>query len=187
MILPARPDRILNDEAIGNEDMESIYHALRPLDAVAHEMEMKWGVDRLPSLVSVDMAAKFGTAQAQLDQAIDAQDSQMVVQKAKAMIRGWQALDEHAHAAGNTIMDQASVWSWSHPDTGKGFAITIDTASARRAQEQCPGAKVYTLDEVCRVLGSDQHNLVNEVKDMFPGAEVVAVKTTEKFNDKIPF
>ena len=172
MILPARPDRILNDEAIGNEDMESIYHALRPLDAVAHEMEMKWGVDRLPSLVSVDMAAKFGTAQAQLDQAIDAQDSQMVV---------------HAHAAGNTIMDQASVWSWSHPDTGKGFAITIDTASARRAQEQCPGAKVYTLDEVCRVLGSDQHNLVNEVKDMFPGAEVVAVKTTEKFNDKIPF
>jgi len=36
--------------------------ALGGLDRVAREMDCKWRVDRLPDLVSAEMAAKYGSA-----------------------------------------------------------------------------------------------------------------------------
>ena len=46
-------------------DLDQIHGALKPLDAIALEMETQWGRDRLQSLVSPDMAAKFEAARAQ--------------------------------------------------------------------------------------------------------------------------
>ena len=183
-----KPDRIINDEAIGNEDMEAIYHALKPLDKIAKEMEAKWGVDRLPSLVSVDMASSFGIAKAQLDQAIDAEDVAMVKQKANAMIRGWQALDAYATTSHATIIDLAAAWCWRHPESSKAFAIVRDNAAAVVVQAQWPDTTVYTLDECCRLL--DSRSLVNAVKDTFHGATVTGIVDSpgsNELNDEIPF
>ena len=66
-----KPDRLMNREEIGNVIAEGIYHALRPLDEMVHQMERRWGADRLVGLVSVETAAKYGRAKAKLDRAID--------------------------------------------------------------------------------------------------------------------
>ena len=41
--------------------------ALGSLDRMAREMDRKWGVDRLPDLVSPEMAAKYGSAMGKLN------------------------------------------------------------------------------------------------------------------------
>ena len=46
------------------------YEALKPLDKVAAELEAKWGIEHLQSLVSPDLAMRFERARQQLDDAI---------------------------------------------------------------------------------------------------------------------
>lgn len=180
-----KPDRITNPQAVGSEIDEAIYRALRPLDAIAHDMEMKWGVDRLESLVPPELAMQFGIGKAQLDQAIDERNPQLVAQKAAAMIRGWQALDKAA-AHHMTIDQVASAWYWKHPETGKPFAITKDNASAQQIRRIDEVSTIYTLDEVCRIL--DSQSLINAVKDQFPGSEVTEVRRpSSDLDDELPF
>ena len=57
-----KPDRLMNSSDIGDVTAEGIYHALRPLDQMVHQMEIRWGADRLVGLVSVETAAKYGRA-----------------------------------------------------------------------------------------------------------------------------
>tara|TARA_R110000751_G_scaffold264535_2_gene363608 strand:+ start:4731 stop:5285 length:555 start_codon:yes stop_codon:yes gene_type:complete len=180
-----KPDRIVNYEDVGSEIDEAIYRALRPVDAAAVDMELKWGIDRIEQLVEPQLAAKFGTAKAQLDQAINDRDPEMVAQKGSAMIRGWNALDTQATSLGaRTIADVAEAWSWKHPETGKGYLITKDNASAQAIGRVDKTSTIYTLDEVCRIL--DSKILVNEIKDVFPGS-TVSKETGNSLNDEVPF
>jgi hypothetical protein len=81
-------------EAVTGDAFEAVAKALAPLDKVAVQMERKWGsAERLASLVSPEMAAKFGSAQDKLNLAIRMNDSEAVPAKVAVMIRGWQALD----------------------------------------------------------------------------------------------
>ena len=182
----AKPDRITNSEDVGSEIGEAIYRALRPVDETAHQMEMKWGVDRLEQLVEPELAAKFGTAKAQLDQAIDEGDPVMVAQKGGAMIRGWMALD--AAAAHQLPIDQvATAWHWRHPETDQPYAITKDNASAQVIRKLSPAPIIYTMDEVCRILTCNEMALVNSVKEQFPGSTVKDVRPKQTLDDEIPF
>ena len=104
-----KPDRLMNSEEIGNVVAESVYHALRPLDEMVHQMERRWGADRLVGLVSVETAAKFGSAKAKLDAAIDANDVEAVRKKAAVMIKAWKALSDEATALGHGGLDPAEV------------------------------------------------------------------------------
>ena len=68
--------------------------AVAVVDRIAGDLERVWGVDRLPTLVSPDLAAKFARARQQCDMAIAAGDIDAAAQKAAALARGWQALDK---------------------------------------------------------------------------------------------
>ena len=144
------------------------YAALKPLDKVAAEMEAKWGVERLPSLVSPDLAIRFEKARQQLDDAVAADDPELTAQKAAALIRGWQKLDEEATAAGHTA-EPDKVWHCEQND----FAIAIvqDHAHGEYAAE---GHQVFTIDEVTRLIAA-KYREVYDVKKVFPGAEVTQV------------
>ena len=72
------------------------YEALKPLDKVAAELEAKWGIEHLQSLVSPDLAMRFERARQQLDDALETDDPELTAQKAAALIRGWRALDKAA-------------------------------------------------------------------------------------------
>ncbi|MCP4700700.1 MAG: hypothetical protein GY862_28175 [Gammaproteobacteria bacterium] len=190
MLKPKRPDPITNPHDFGSGIAEAIYHALRPVDAIAKDMESKWGIDRLASLVDPSLGARFGKAKAQLDEAIMEHNADLVIAYAGAMIRGWQALDAAATAAGaSPVADVAVAWSWRHPESNQPYVITRDNATSGAVRKFDGTARIYTLDEVCRIIASveDKSNdVVGTVKDLFPGAEVVELRNSVE-DDALPF
>ena len=94
-------------EAIGNDDYvpmegwqyDQMYGAMRPVDAIAAELELRWGVGKLETLVTPETAARFESARAKLDVAIFNKDPELVIKRAGIMKRGWEALGGRSPAA----------------------------------------------------------------------------------------
>ena len=95
---------------------------LEPLNRVAKELEEKWGYDRLPGLVPVEMAERFASAAEKLEAAVASGDSERIKERAEVMRRGWMKLDETAEAAGHEAWGQPEVWEGRRPD-GKTFLL----------------------------------------------------------------
>ena len=124
-----RPDVFTDPKVYGDAIADAIHHALLPLDRAASKMELKWGCERLPSLVSPATAALFGSAKAKLDAAIQANDPQEV--------------------------------------------------------ESFQGVRIYSLDEIGRILDHDSLRLVNAAKNVFPGAKIKKIRKTGSSKTKI--
>ena len=179
-----KPDPITNPYDMGSDVAERIYHALKPADAVAREMEQKWGADRLTSLVSTETASKFGGAKAKLDQAIESKDPLAVRRKAEVMVRAWKALDQEAQANGAKAVSP-EVWSATGADNKK-YAFVQSNAEAWMVTPELNGVNVYSIDEVVRILDNEAMALLGKVKDTFPKAKVTQV-TESELNDEVPF
>ena len=151
------------------------YEALKPLDKVAAELEAKWGVEHLQSLVSPDLAMRFERARQQLDDAIETDDPELTAQKAAALIRGWRALDKAATDAGHTT-EPDRVW-YCEQD---GFAIAIVQHHAE-AQHIAEGHRVFTVDEITRLIGA-RYSEVYHAKTLFPSAEVTDAKNVKEID-----
>lgn len=167
-------------------DRKPIQDALEPLDRIAVQMEGKWGVGRLPRLVTPDMAAKFASARSKLDEAIRANDLDAVVAKAAVVIRGWQALDKAATEAGHKTYPD-SVWSARR--RGTVYTICLDRADVNKiAHDAQDKANVVTIDELLLVWEEFQANrVIKETKSLFPGATVERVGGIKEMDDDIPF
>jgi len=183
-------------EAIGNPEhvplqdwkLDQIHGALKPLDAVAADIEVRWGKDRLEGLVSPDTAAKFEAARAKLDVAISDQDVDLVIKRAGVMTRGWKALENEAIAAGHKPAPP-ELWYATAPDEygDKEFQIVIakDNSAATLAQTDLP---VYTITEIARIVRAWRAQAsIHSVKDAFPGAEIVRIADDQEFDDELPF
>ena len=186
-----RPD-VFTGTAFGNPVAEAIHHALLPLDRSAVEMEMKWGCDRLPSLVSPETAARFGSAKGKLDAAIQVNDPQAVALRSEVMIRGWIKMDAEATERGHRALSP-QIWCWSSPE---GFKVAITRSNAEaikaiRTDKRLTGVAVYSLDEIGRILEADSYRLLDEVKKTWPEAVVSDVRrkkgTAPLFDDEVPF
>lgn len=160
--------------------------ALAPLDKVASDMEAKWGAARLPRLVPTDMATKFGQAAEKLDQAIRENDVHAISHRAQVMIRGWQALDATAAAAGHSPMPAGT---WSLTWGGKPYTVVLDRAEADAVARYSdhPGT-VVTLPEL--LLAWSQwapSEFTENIKAAFPGATVQPRQKERIPDDEIPF
>jgi hypothetical protein len=172
-----RPDQFSNPKDYGDPIADGIHHAIKPLDKIATDMELKWGCDRLPSLVSPATAAKFGSAKAKLDDAIMSNNLEYVTKRVTVMMKGYKALDKEAMRAGNVEFHPTA---WNHT-TEKGFKFCIaqgnaDAIKAIQTHPHMEGVSVYSLDEIGRLLESDSMTLVNSVKETFPDSEVTKIK-----------
>ena len=161
--------------------------ATGPFDRECRRLDAKWGQDRLPDLVSPETAARWGTAMANLNAAIDAQDPALVVARVNACLRGFAAMDAEATAAGHQPI---SPEAWEFQIDGKTCAVLRDDAAWPAYTAARPGVRIYTLREVANALEA-YGQTVAAVKDAFPGATVTAVrKRTEletALDDLIPF
>jgi hypothetical protein len=187
-----RPDIFTDPETHGNSIRDAIHHAILPLDRAASEMEMKWGCERLPSLVSPATASLFGSAKAKLDAAIQANDPQEVARRAAVMIKGWAKMDAEATEGEHEAL---SPDIWSHT-TSTGFRVAVarsnaDAIKSIRTDKRMEGVAVYSLDEIGRILEAESYRLLDTVKKTWPEAKVT--KTRKKkasapllFDDAVP-
>ena len=209
-----RPDIFTDSEAHGNSIRDAIHHAILPLDRAASEMEMKWGCERLPSLVSPQTASLFGSAKAKLDAAIQANDPQEVARRATVMIKGWSKMDAEATERGHEALSP-QIWSCT---TSTGFKVVIARSNADaikfirtneaatqksirtdktatqksiRTDDRLAGVAVYSLDEIVRILEADSYRLLDTVKKTWPEAKVAKTRKKKapasEFDDGVPF
>ncbi len=177
MRTPQRPtrqkkdDRILHKGATANEIKADL--SLAPFDKAVREMDKRWGVDRLPELVSVESAAKWGKAVAGLNGAIDAQDPDKVKFWVEVCLRGLAAMDAEAVALGRPVSDP-DIWEYEYDGTT--FGIIEDGREWPAAYAKRPGIAIHAMREVAVALHAHRNGLVDAIKLSFPGAEVKAVR-----------
>ena len=85
-------------------EMLLINQLMYGLDLVRHRADIKWGVDRLISLAPDEMAGKWKSQVAKLNDAIMAGDVPAVEELVAGSIRGYAALERSAVASGHLPM-----------------------------------------------------------------------------------
>ena len=142
------------------------------VDHVAVEMERKWGAGRLRLLVPIELRERFDRQMAKWADAIRRNDVADVTLHGAATERAWRALDAAAEAAGASPLAPV-VWETA-TDQGEVIAIVRSVEDARAVAVDGRQVQVWTLDEIARVIGA--YPTVGQVKQVFPGATVTAVR-----------
>ena|SRR5215207_2097869 len=147
--------------------------AIDEADALAAEMEAKWGCGRLRLLVSSELRERFDRQRYLLNQAIwHGKDVEAVRHEAGRMVKAWRALDKAATEAGKAPLDP-QVWEVALDDGGVA-AIVPTNAHAGLVRAEGRKVAVYTLEDVARLLSHDR--AIVTAKLVFPGATVTAVR-----------
>ena len=174
-------DRLITPNAT---DLEvACDHAVAPFDRVARQIEATWGIDRLPELVSPETAAKYGSAIAKLNAALGAEDREAVAARAGVCIRGLQAMDKEARAAGHTPMPEGF---WMYQNEGKTFIVSRNVGDWPLIQEMHPGVPIYSMHEVAVAISKLSETVV-AIKEHFPKSQIKEIRNKEELDDAIPF
>ena len=155
---------------------------MKNLDTVSRSMEMKWGVDRLPRLVSEILRIKFDQQRNLLNEAIKSNDAARIAKQSEGMRRAWIALDQAATADGHRPLPEA-VWTAKHKS---GDIVTVFRDDAQLVDIAAAGGVSFTLEELVELIPAE----VLVAKREFHGIKVVDVRDKTKdedLNDEIPF
>lgn len=178
MAKPKRPPRQRKgDRLTGLNDRKNevaCCHAVAPFDRVATDMDRKWGIDRLPELVSPTLAAKYGEALAHLNECIAAEDPAKVADAASNCIRGMAAMEAEAVANGHQPAT-GDFWEYELRDDDEvfRFAIIRDNREWPTLKAARPDLLIFTMHEAAVALrGLSKKVALEAVKEHFPGAQV---------------
>ena len=164
------------------------------LDETVAQLERKWGVDRLPRLVSPETAARFKHWQDKLNVAIE-HGGGNVAELASIVERGWKAMDAEATAAGHEPM--APAYAEAEWAPGRLFAVAHDDAHRQtliaRNKHEGRDVSVFTVADLARLVHSIPD--VARILELFPGAYIAAQpaafrpgkRKADLGHDEIPF
>lgn len=175
----------------GNPFQPSPFEAARAVhDKAILIMDAKWGTDVLESLVSPETAARFASAKAKRDAAIEAGDDDAAIHAFGIVVRGLKAMDAEATAAGREPLKIDRSWP-TRAEDGTPWVFVQSEEDARSAARsgRFKGYQIWSLPEVIRVLSQQSLVAVLDAKRVFPEASVTAVKEPVDWldGDRIPF
>ena len=179
-----KPDKVYYAPSEGAR--RRMQQALHKYDDVVSAIERKWGIDRLVWLVPVELRDRFEQQMDKLNAAIERQ--QDVEHEVEVTLRGVAAIEQAAIAAGAKPLTGEYV-EGRMPD-GSVLAIVPTGYEVSKVQQENRDMRVYSVDEVGRIISAWQASeLVDKVKEAFPGAVVEKVRTRKEalLNDEIPF
>lgn len=163
--------------------------ALHRLDALAREMERKWGSCRLPSLVADDLSKRFYAQHRKVSMALREGGNSDALHEIGRMIVAWRYLDQEAERLGASPIDPG-VWEVALSD-GTVVAIVRDADDAAAVEPSDRAMNVYLLSEIARLIEAMPTLLA--VKEQWPGAKVVPTRTMSadsywwEHGDELPF
>ena len=143
--------------------------SITQVDDLANAMERKWGIDRLPRLVSPEAQARWAAT-------LEACQGEWTPQADKdaMMMRAWRGMDAAATAAGAEPLPPG-LWE-QRADDGTIVVICRDGEHAQveilRAKHDGRVVATWTLEEVVRVVLAANGAVVSSIKAAFPGATV---------------
>ena len=124
--------------------------ALDEADALAIEMERKWGCGRLRLVVSTELRARFDSQRWKLLQAQWHGTLGDLVREAGHMTKAWRALNTAAEAAGAAPLSP-EVWELALRD-GLVVALTRSRAEAHHITDDPRFVAVYALDDIVELI-----------------------------------
>jgi hypothetical protein len=139
------------------------------LDALAVQMERKWGMGRLRLLVDAEMREKFDRQRIRLNGAISQGDVDALAHEVRRMVTAWNRLDAAATEAGVSPLTP-DIWEAHDANTGEVILICRDTAEAAELVRANRAALVFTLAEIGAILSA--YRDITEIKRAFPGSVV---------------
>jgi len=142
------------------------------VDELAARMELKWGVDRLPRLVDVDLAQRFYSQAEKFNAALAVGSPADVEYEAGRMQNAWTALDMAATEAGAPTIS-VDVWEIGLAD-GRVIALVRSREEAFTLAREGRYMEVYSAQEIANLI----ENLpdIAKTKLVFPGAEITRVR-----------
>lgn len=156
-------------------------------DEAAAAMERKWGVDRLPLLVSPETRARFQAAHDMRNGEWEFATPERREALDAMMVRAWATLDAEAVQRGAEVLPPAIYEVPLEGCPGAVAAICLDDHHAQavqlRAKAEGRTVTAWTLAEVARVVHAN--SIVNQIKHIFPAAEVRRAGPIPE--DEIPF
>lgn len=175
-------DRITSPGATPDEI--KIDFCLGPFDKASRDMDLKWGVDRLPDLVSVETAAIWGVTMANLNAAIQDQHTAADQEQARANViacvesalRGFSYMDAEAERTGAKPADKSI---FEYELAGTKIGVMADDAAWPAIKAERPELVLYTMREVANALEAYGGATVNAVKEHFPNATISKVTPTK--------
>lgn len=164
---------------------DRIQSAVWDFDKAITEVERTWGVDRLPYIVSDATRQRWWRAMDAFSQAIFDGDWERTRTMADNLVKGIARLVEEAQALGATPLDPKVIEA--RMPSGRVLRIVQAWPKNAARVESEPDVLTWTVDEVARLVESQR--MANEVKEIWPGAEVTRVRSKigEEINDDIPF
>lgn len=188
-----KPDGLLSPDVTAAQS--KVHFVCAPFDRANSEADAKWGIDRLPSLVGPDMAAKYGYSVGKLNEAVNAVDADLAEQWAGVCIRGLNAMDAEATKRGHKPARGEFIEVEVPGNDGKPFRIGIlkDAGQREAAKAIRPDLMFITPREAALAY---QTRLTTPplaaVKERFPNSEITAVRPNPPVDyanggDEIPF
>lgn len=177
------------------EDAATLMALTQGVDHIAVECEHRWGVGRLPLLVTAEMRAKFIRQGDRWRDAMEAAWNSPMLTRDQidavksttgGMERAWRALDAQAKADGAKAIDP-DIWEVALAD-GSIAQIVRTNAEASAVIREGRALSVWTLDEIGRCIDL-MPEMVRVAKETFPGATVMPKRerASGKLDDPIPW
>lgn len=182
-----KSDRLMYS-GISKEEMMTDM-AVAPMDRLAEKMDRTWGIDMLPELVSPATAAKYGSAMAKLNAALEANDPAETQLRAEVVMRGLHAMDAEARQMG---AQPASTEIWEVELNDQKIGIMRDGRAWKQIQDQRPDLRLVTLREVAVALEFYNHSVAGKATEVAKQAfgeqaETTGFKPSKDLDDEIPF
>lgn len=177
-----------------SEDCATLAAYIAGVDQAARAAETKWGMDRLPMLVTDDLRAKFNrqsdlwsqaVSEAHEAKSVTRDQMQAVVARSAAMQRAWAALDAAAEEAGHRPI---APWVWEvRLKDGTVAALVQTNAEASHVIAEGRHVAVYTAEEIGNLI--DSLGAISLAKQIFPGVKVEPRRDTSwvRHGDPVPF
>lgn len=187
---PQRPpkfDTLTNPDARAEDTKR--HHMVAPFDRAARAMDDKWGIDRLPELVTPELAEKFGDTMAKLNDAIRTGDE--LAGWVGVGIRAFAALDAEAERLGAQPASREVI---EVEVDGIRYGIMRDDAAWPAIKAERPDLVLVTAREAANAVRnkSPLGEVTDKVREHFPDATVtkaVQLPPVDYANggDPIPF
>jgi len=143
------------------------------VDAAVSASERTWGVGRLRLLVDDDLRARWDRQWLSWCRACGAYDLAAIRSQGAAVRRAIAILEAEAIAAGHGPL-RPDVWEVGYE--GRVIAVCRTSPEAGVVARERRDLEVWTVEELVRVALSGRQ-LVSAVKQHFPGAEVLALRS----------
>ena len=158
------------------------------VDERARDCNRRWGFNRLPHLVPIEWLEKFNRQKLKWQQACmdatpfpDEPSMAMVRKQADAMLRAFDKLEDLAGEAGHDLPPLYQ-WEFELAD-GTPVILVRDRADLSRVDPKGRACQIWSLDEIVEVI--ERFPMLAKVKECFPGAEVIQMRTERKVHDAL--